>query len=187
MFSGLLSYLRQHHVGLAALFVAMGGTAYAGVAANSVDTQHIRDHAVTAPKIAADAVKSGKVDDGAIQRRDIAPGVIPAPVAPRVYRITNAFGVQTGGATMGSTAPNPDGGCILGEMLLVATDRLPASFYPANGQVLPISEYEVMYSLLGTRYGGNGTSTFRLPDMRRTAPNHMTWGICMFGIYPGSA
>jgi hypothetical protein len=173
-------------VGLAALFVAMGGTAYAGVTANSVGTQHLRDDAVTAPKIAQGAVRTGKVKDGTILRRDIAPGVIPAPVAPRVYQITNAFGADTGGATMGGTAPNPDGTCILGEMILVATNKLPSSFFPANGQTLAISEYEAMFSLIGTYYGGNGSSTFRLPDMRRSTPNHMTWGICMYGIYPSS-
>jgi microcystin-dependent protein len=38
--------------------------------------------------------------------------------------------------------------------------------------------------LLGTTYGGNGTSTFALPDLRGLAPDNMTYSICDLGIFP---
>ena len=54
----------------------------------------------------------------------------------------------------------------------------------ANGQLLPISQNTALFSLLGTTYGGNGTTTFALPDLRKVAPNNMTYVICIAGIYP---
>jgi len=45
-----------------------------------------------------------------------------------------------------------------------------------DGQVLPIDEYETLYQLIGTAYGGNGQSTFALPDMRGRVPIHQGTG-----------
>jgi microcystin-dependent protein len=36
----------------------------------------------------------------------------------------------------------------------------------------------------GTTYGGNGTTTFQLPDLRAITPNNMTYSICIVGIFP---
>ena len=41
-----------------------------------------------------------------------------------------------------------------------------------------------LFSLLGTTYGGDGRSTFALPDLRAAAPNNLTYVICTEGIYP---
>jgi microcystin-dependent protein len=53
----------------------------------------------------------------------------------------------------------------------------PFNFAPkgwafCNGQILPISQNTALFSLLGTTYGGNGQSTFALPDMQGNAPMH---------------
>lgn len=53
----------------------------------------------------------------------------------------------------------------------------PFNFAPkgwawCNGQILPISQNTALFSLLGTTYGGNGQSTFALPDMEGNAPMH---------------
>jgi microcystin-dependent protein len=53
----------------------------------------------------------------------------------------------------------------------------PFSFAPkgwafCNGQLLPISQNTALFSLLGTTYGGNGQSTFALPDLQGSAPMH---------------
>ena len=48
----------------------------------------------------------------------------------------------------------------------------------------PISQYTALFSLLGTTYGGNGVTTFALPDLRGLAPNNMTYSICDLGIFP---
>jgi microcystin-dependent protein len=48
----------------------------------------------------------------------------------------------------------------------------PVGWAFCNGQILPISQNTALFSLLGTTYGGNGQSTFALPDMRGNAPMH---------------
>jgi microcystin-dependent protein len=48
----------------------------------------------------------------------------------------------------------------------------PAGFMFCDGQVLPIAQYTALFSLLGTTYGGNGTSNFQLPNLQGTAPMH---------------
>jgi microcystin-dependent protein len=45
-------------------------------------------------------------------------------------------------------------------------------WFICDGSLLPISEYEVLFDLLGTTYGGDGTSTFALPDLRGRIPVH---------------
>jgi microcystin-dependent protein len=55
---------------------------------------------------------------------------------------------------------------------------------PAVGQLLAISSNTALFSLLGVNYGGNGTTTFGIPDMRPVTPNGMTWFICDQGIFP---
>jgi microcystin-dependent protein len=71
----------------------------------------------------------------------------------------------------------------------VAEIRLfPANFAPkgwalCNGQLIPISQNTALFSLLGTFYGGNGTSNFALPDFRGRIPMHSGLGT---GLSPRS-
>jgi microcystin-dependent protein len=55
---------------------------------------------------------------------------------------------------------------------------------PANGQLLSINQNTALFSLLGITYGGDGRTTFGLPDLRAEAPNDMSYMICDEGIYP---
>ena len=70
----------------------------------------------------------------------------------------------------------------IGEIVLVAFSYAPAGWLKCNGQTLLISQYTALFSLLGNRYGGNGTSTFMLPSL--TAPTSMNYIICVSGVYP---
>ena len=54
----------------------------------------------------------------------------------------------------------------VGEIKLVPYSFAPTGFALCNGQILPISQNTALFSLLGTMYGGNGQSTFALPDLR---------------------
>jgi microcystin-dependent protein len=54
----------------------------------------------------------------------------------------------------------------VGELRLVAFNFAPIGWAEAAGQLLPISQYTAVFSLLGTYYGGNGTSNFQLPNMQ---------------------
>ncbi len=54
----------------------------------------------------------------------------------------------------------------IGEITTVGFNFCPRGWAPLNGQLLAISQYNALYSLLGTVYGGDGRTTFALPDMR---------------------
>ena len=58
----------------------------------------------------------------------------------------------------------------VGEVILVAFNYAPAGWAFCNGQLLPISENETLFQLIGTTYGGDGQSTFALPDLRGRIP-----------------
>ena len=58
----------------------------------------------------------------------------------------------------------------LGEIVMFAGNFAPRGWAFCEGQILSISENTALYSLLGTTYGGNGTTTFALPDLRGRSP-----------------
>ena len=55
----------------------------------------------------------------------------------------------------------------------------PKGWALCNGQTLPINQNQALFSLLGTTYGGNGTTTFQLPNLQASSPVH--WGTDLFG------
>jgi microcystin-dependent protein len=63
---------------------------------------------------------------------------------------------------------------ILGTIVLFAGNFAPKGWFTCEGQTLSISQYTALYSLLGTTYGGNGTTTFQLPDFRGAFPTQCT-------------
>ena len=72
--------------------------------------------------------------------------------------------------------------CVVGEILLFAGSV--AGAVRAAGQILPISQNTALFSLLGTKFGGDGKTTFALPDLSDVAPNGLTYVICTSGIFP---
>ncbi len=60
--------------------------------------------------------------------------------------------------------------CFIGQLLLVPYNFAPVGWLPCEGQLLPISQYDVLFSLLGTTYGGDGQTNFALPDLRGRTP-----------------
>jgi microcystin-dependent protein len=64
----------------------------------------------------------------------------------------------------------------LGEVKLIAWNYPPKGWAFCNGQFLPINQNQALFSLLGTTYGGNGQTTFALPDLRSRTPIHMGSG-----------
>lgn len=63
--------------------------------------------------------------------------------------------------------------CYVGEIRMFAGTYAPQGWALCDGQILPIAENELLYALLGTTYGGDGMSTFALPDMRGRIPISM--------------
>lgn len=63
----------------------------------------------------------------------------------------------------------------------------PYGWALCNGALLPISDYEVLYTLLGTTYGGNGVTTFALPDLRSRLPFGQGTGAGLSPYFVGQA
>jgi microcystin-dependent protein len=59
-----------------------------------------------------------------------------------------------------------------GEIRLVAFTTVPPDWAVCNGQLLSIAQNQALFSILGTTYGGDGTSNFALPDLRGLVPMH---------------
>jgi microcystin-dependent protein len=81
----------------------------------------------------------------------------------------------------------------LGQLFQVAFDWAPNGSMLCEGQQLQVTHYPALYSLLGTTYGGNGQTTFQLPDLRPKGPdgkpdNRWNHGprtaIVIDGLYP---
>ena len=67
----------------------------------------------------------------------------------------------------------------LGQIEAFAFGFAPRGWAPCNGQLMPIAQYQALFSLLGTQFGGNGVATFGLPDLRGHVANGMgasSWG-----------
>ncbi|MFA7686678.1 MAG: tail fiber protein [Moheibacter sp.] len=75
-----------------------------------------------------------------------------------------------------STGGTDPGTTLLGEIKLFAGSFAPAGWEFCNGQEIPISQNSALFSIIGTTYGGNGTTTFGLPDLRGRAPIHAGQG-----------
>src|SRR2546430_6145394 len=60
----------------------------------------------------------------------------------------------------------------MSELKLISWNFAPKGWAFCNGQFLPITQNQALFSLLGTTYGGNGQTTFALPDLRGRTPLH---------------
>ena len=67
----------------------------------------------------------------------------------------------------------------VGEIRMFAGNFAPAGWMFCEGQLLPISENETLFNLIGTTYGGDGQSTFALPDLRGRIPLHFGNGFTL--------
>lgn len=65
----------------------------------------------------------------------------------------------------------------LAEIRIFGFNFAPRGFAFCDGQVLPISQNQALFSLLGTTYGGDDRATFALPDLRGRTPNHAASGV----------
>jgi microcystin-dependent protein len=67
----------------------------------------------------------------------------------------------------------------VGEIRMFGGNFAPAGWMFCEGQLLPISENETLFQLIGTTYGGDGQSTFALPDLRGRIPIHQGNGFIL--------
>jgi microcystin-dependent protein len=78
---------------------------------------------------------------------------------------------------------------LMAQIKLFAGNYAPMYWEFCQGQVLPISENAALFSILGAQYGGDGISTFGLPNLAPLTPlgadqTPINYIICMQGIYP---
>ncbi len=72
---------------------------------------------------------------------------------------------------------------IIGFMMTFPGNFAPANWLFCHGQILNVWQYQALYSIIGNIYGGNGTATFALPDLRGRVPVGSTGG-AVFPFYP---
>lgn len=80
------------------------------------------------------------------------------------------------GRPKGGEAAPTGTGPFIGEIMLFAGNFAPNGWAPCNGQILPIAQNQALFSILGTTYGGNGQTTYALPDLRDRVPIHFGQG-----------
>lgn len=73
----------------------------------------------------------------------------------------------------------------VGSITLFAYSFIPMDWLPCDGRSLSIATYGLLYSVIGTRYGGDGISNFNLPNLQAAMPNpYIQYFIAYNGIYP---
>lgn len=74
---------------------------------------------------------------------------------------------------------------IIGMITLFAFNFTPMGWAQCQGQILNIAQYQALFALIGNTYGGNGTTTFGLPNLQGAEPDpHMRYYIALEGIFP---
>jgi microcystin-dependent protein len=93
--------------------------------------------------------------------------------------LARALGILTGGAWLGrgavrdAAAATTQDAPFLGEIRMFSGDFAPVGWAICDGQLLPIVNYDPLFQLIGTTYGGDGQDTFAVPDLRSRAPVHV--------------
>jgi microcystin-dependent protein len=73
------------------------------------------------------------------------------------------------------------------KLFSAGTYYTPQGWMPCEGQLIKISDNNALFALLGTQFGGDGTTTFALPNLRTAAPApHLRYLICVQGLFPSS-
>jgi Phage Tail Collar Domain/Collagen triple helix repeat (20 copies) len=106
----------------------------------------------------------------------------PGSIDPSVTAFIGRFGDGGTDSTFSGTGCFLDG--YIGQVFLFAGNFPPKGTAFAHGQLLPIAQNQALFSLLGTTYGGNGTTNFALPDMRGLEPAGVNYVICLGGVFP---
>lgn len=72
----------------------------------------------------------------------------------------------------------------IGQIVLFPYTFTPQGFLPCQGQLLPVQQNLALFSLLGKRFGGDGMTSFGLPNYGKLAPEGSTYCIAIEGVFP---
>ncbi len=75
----------------------------------------------------------------------------------------------------------------IGTVVLFPFDRVPSGWMACEGQLLAISAFQALFSLVGTKFGGDGRTTFAIPDLKGKAPEGLRYFIALEGLYPSTS
>lgn len=114
----------------------------------------------------------GTPTNSAVLEQDQLPttlGGVMSPVHNEQYALGMQYVIQVEG--LFPSGGGPEHGTIgMVYPFASASGGVPQGFLPADGRLLDISQHQALYAILGTAYGGNGTTTFALPDLRDRLP-----------------
>lgn len=75
--------------------------------------------------------------------------------------------------------------CFIGQICTFPYSFAPLGWVFCNGALLQIMQYQPLYSLIGTKFGGNGSTNFAVPNLQGAEPQPgIGYYICVQGIYP---
>ena len=161
-----------------------GAVTNSRIGLGAVREGRLADGAVTNRKIRLGAVREGRLATGAVSTAKLQDGAVTiAKVEAGIADVVAGFGNDNPPATTSFTLECPTGK-FLGEVWLFAGNFAPRGTLPAHGQLISIRDNDILFSLLGTTYGGDGRISFGLPDMRGLEPAGVNYVICMAGTYP---
>ncbi|WP_310468124.1 tail fiber protein [Sphingomonas sp.] len=148
------------------------GTTYGGDGETTFAVPDLRGRTIVGSTTGAD-LGTGFGNEGLIVGGTNLPGEMGGAAAPLdnhgpslvlnyMIAITGVF-PSPSGTELDPSVP------VLGEIVASATGQIPRGFLACHGQLLPINQNQALFALLGTTYGGNGQTTFALPDLRGRA------------------
>jgi tail collar domain len=205
MFQGIRRRLTFANVVAAlALFFALGSSSLAEPVRNGavqlIRSQHIGSGEVTSRHIESHAVTSRHVRDGSLRSADVRRNTLRARDLRRGVAATDVLGTArfrrgarrpAVGSAPARASQSGGGLCgAVGQVVLFGGDYAPRGTAPARGQLLSISQNQALFSIYGTRFGGDGRVTFGLPDLSGAEPKGLDgqpvgYLVCLEGVYPG--
>ncbi len=110
------------------------------------------------------------------------PGTAKLPA--NLTTLSGQLSTNNGVAYLGSDRFIFPGACVIGDVFLSVNGYGSGNALPADGRSIPIQNNTALFSLIGINFGGNGTSSYNLPDLRAFAPKGMQYSICLNGTFP---
>jgi len=107
-----------------------------------------------------------------------------ATLPANLTAISGELSTTNGVAYLGSDRFQYPGACVIGDTFLSVNGYGSGNALPADGRSIPIEGNTALFSLIGINFGGNGTSSYNLPDLRAFAPKGMQYSICLNGTFP---
>ena len=150
------------------------GTTYGGDGISTFALPDLRDRAIIGMGggVPIGATFGAATDTIATVNLPSSMGGAGVPISTRQPSIALNYLIATQGffPSQGGGGTNDESIPYLGEIIISAVDVVPRGFARADGSLLSIQTNQALFAILGTTYGGNGTTNFALPDLRGRAP-----------------